>query len=379
MMKKFQEKLKQLKDQNRFRSFRVADGIDLTSNDYLGMAQHPKLREHAIEFLKKSDSIGSGGSRLLRGHTPAHEALEEYASYIFSAPKSVYFSSGYQANNSIFQALPTRHDTIIFDEFVHASAREAIQNSPARRIKARHNDLVSFENALKEATVSEREQIWIAVESVYSMDGDVAPLKALHDLAEIYNAILIVDEAHGTGVMGPGGLGLSEDLIAEKGYEHLVVLHTCGKSLGVAGGLVCASQDIIEMITNFARGFIYTTAPMPVQAYLVQKSLELVVSDEGQARRNKLLKLSEKAHALFKAHGNIGGTHIVPILLGEDSQAVRVAQALGEQGYDIRAIRPPTVPEGTARLRLSLSSALDENILEKFAGDLEPHLNRKAA
>ena len=367
MTKDFSQQLQKLKDQNRFRDLYLPNGIDLTSNDYLGLARHPKLREAAIEFLQNGNDIGAGGSRLLRGHTDAHAALEDFASYFFAAPKCLYFSSGFQANAALFQALPTRHDTIIFDELVHASARQGIHHSNARSIKARHNDLVDFENALKEAKVSEREQIWIAVESVYSMDGDIAPLKALYDLAEIYDAILIIDEAHGTGALGKNGQGASEDIIAENGYERIITLHTCGKAMGVAGGLVCASENIIDTVINTARAFIYSTAPMPLQAFLVQKALEIIASDEGAMRREKLATLSARAQELFGR----AGTHIVPIMIGEDEECVRVASELQAQGYDIRAIRPPTVPEGTARLRLSLSADLDEDVLDRFADMLE--------
>lgn len=374
-MRRLKQKLGQLKEKDRYRSLHLPMGIDLTSNDYLGLAEHPKLREAAIDFLQKDQAVGAGGSRLLRGHTVAHQALEEYAAAFFAAPKALYFSSGFQANAAIFQALPSRHDTIIFDEYVHASAREAIQNSQARRIKVKHNDLVSFENALKEAKASEREQIWIAIESVYSMDGDVASLNELYVLAEKYDAILIVDEAHGSGVCGKNGRGVTEDIIAKNGYERIITLHTCGKAIGVAGGLLCASADVVETLINTARAFIYSTAPMPLQAFLVQKSLELIGGEEGQKAREKLQKISKLAEQYFGG----SGTHIVPIVIGDDAECVAVASKLQDAGFDIRAIRPPTVPEGTARLRLSLSAALDEAVIESFAKEFQNIQSRKAA
>ncbi len=374
-MRNLQEKLGQLEAQGRRRSLKLPQGIDLTSNDYLGLAEHPKLREAAIDFLQNSSSVGAGGSRLLRGHTSAHQALEEFAATFFAAPRTLYFSSGFQANAAVFQALPSRHDTIIFDEFVHASAREAIQNSHARRIKVQHNNVQGFENALKEAQASERQNVWIAVESIYSMDGDAAPLPALFDLAEKYDAILIIDEAHGSGVCGPTGRGLSEELVYEHGYKRIVTLHTCGKAIGVAGGLLCGSEDVIDTLINTARAFIYSTAPMPLQAYLVQKSLELIGSAEGQAAREKLQKIVAQAHEFFGG----SGTHIVPIVIGDDFECVDVANNLQAHGYDIRAIRPPTVPEGTARLRLSLSAALDEDILPAFADHYEDARKKDAA
>ncbi len=375
MMKNFQKKLKQLKDKNRFRSMSLPAGVDLTSNDYLGLAGHPQLREAAIAFLQDGGAIGAGGSRLLRGHTDAHASLEEFAATYFVAPKTLYFSSGFQANSALFQTLPSRHDTIIFDEYIHASAREGIQNSYAQHIRVSHNKVSAYEDALRSVKAQQKGAVWIAVESVYSMDGDVAPLNELYALAKKYDAILVIDEAHGTGIFGLNGKGVSEKIITAHGYERIITLHTCGKAIGVAGGLVCASEEVIDMMVNGARGFIYSTAPLPLQAHLVQKSLELIASQEGQERREKLFTLSKKAQQFFGG----SGTHIVPILLGSDEHAVDIASMLQQKGYDIRAIRPPSVPEGTARLRLSLGADLDENTLDQFAADLTPLLDERAA
>ncbi len=365
-MKKFEKEIETLIQKGRYRSLALPNGIDLTSNDYLGLANHPALRKAAIEFLHNNGDIGAGGSRLLRGHTESHAALETFAADFFAAPKTLYFASGYQANTAIFQALPTRHDTIVFDEYIHASARDGIQNSHAQHIKAQHNDVNAFEDALKRAREKSKGQIYIAVESLYSMDGDIAPLQDLLALANQYDAILIVDEAHATGVMGTDGKGLAYDLY-ETLPENLITLHTCGKAIGVAGGLVCASETIIDTLINTARPFIYSTAPMPLQAHLVQKSLQLIASQEGAQRRQALQKYC--AFVQSKLGGE--GTHIVPLIIGDDERAVHIAQMLQHNGYDIRAIRPPTVPENTARLRLSLSAALDTKTLQNFVEDYQ--------
>ena len=370
-MNGFTQKLEQLKDKGRYRSLNLAAGMDLTSNDYLGLAGSDTLREAAIDFLQGGGDIGAGGSRLLRGHTDAHADLEEYAAAFFAAPSSLYFATGFQANIALFQALPSRHDTIIYDEFVHASSRDGIQNAHATKIKVPHNDFNGFEAALKKV----KGQAWIAVESVYSMDGDVAPLDGLYHLAARYDAMLIVDEAHGVGVMGADGKGVSQELIAQHGYERLIVVHTCGKALGLAGGLMCASQEIVEYMINAARGFIYSTAPMPLQAHLVQKALAFLASEQGQQKREALSALSKHAQKLFGG----AGTHIVPIMIGDDAQAVYVADMLQQKGWDIRAIRPPTVPEGTARLRLSLNADMSVETLAQFAADFEDTQKRKAA
>lgn len=367
-MKKFREKLSQLEQEHRYRSLRLPAGIDLTSNDYLGLREHPLMREAAIEALQNGIDVGAGGSRLLRGHTNEHQDLEEFAADFLGYDASLFFASGFQANYALFTTLPDRHDLIIFDELVHASVRDGIKASNAASVKILHNDLNEFEAALKRADC--KGQIYIAVESVYSMDGDVAPLKELYALAKQYNAILIADEAHATGVFGANGKGLAEDLPR----ENLITLHTCGKALGVSGGLVCAERTIIEYLINAARPFIYSTAPMPLQAVLVQRALEIVRDEPG--RRVELFKLQDAANQFLSLKSQ---SQIIPIVIGDSAKAVEISMALADAGFDIRAIRPPTVAEGTARLRLSLSTSLNEKILKDFASHLLPLLQDKAA
>lgn len=374
MTTEFAKKLDDFKERGRYRSLSLPCGIDLTSNDYLGLAGSDFLREAAVAFFRSGGDAGSAGSRLLRGHTQTHERLEAFAAQFFAAQRTLFFANGFQANLALFSTLPDRRDTIIFDALIHASARDGIQASPAQHKRVQHNDLNAYEDALKDAS-KRGGRIWIAVESVYSMDGDFAPLHELYVLACAYDAVLIIDEAHATGVWGPDGKGPAYGLVLQHGYERIVTLHTCGKAVGVAGGLVCASAAVTDYLVNAARPFIYSTAPMPVQAYLVQQSLELIGGAEGRARREKLFSLVHAAQKLFGG----AGSQIVPIMIGEDARAVHVAQTLQQKGYDIRAIRPPTVPEGTARLRLSLSAALDEAILEKFAAVLEPLLRARSA
>ncbi|MCB1532862.1 MAG: 8-amino-7-oxononanoate synthase [Alphaproteobacteria bacterium] len=371
MMNKFQNKLKQLEAASRLRGLNLPGGIDLTSNDYLGMRSHPKLRTLASEAIEGGIDLGSGGSRLLRGHTLYHESLESFAAAHFSCDRALYFATGFQANNALFTTLPSRHDAIIFDALVHASARDGIAASPARSIKVAHNDVQGFEDTARRVRDEGAQEIWIAVESLYSMDGDIVPLAELVEIAQKFEAWLIVDEAHASGVMGASGKGLCEGL----SYERLITLHTCGKAIGVAGGLICAGASVIDYLVNAARPFIFSTAPPPLQAFLVEESLKILASEDGQARRAAAQKLC----TYTKEQLGGAGTHIVPIIIGEDQKALEVAAALQDGGYDIRAIRPPTVPAGTARLRLSLSSELEQAILEKFFDSLKPLLHAKAA
>ncbi len=358
--------LSQLKEQSRYRSLKLPHGIDLTSNDYLGMAQHTALRETAIRALRDGIDIGAAGSRLLRGHTTAHAELEEFASAHFNAGRALYFPTGFQANYALLTTLPERRDIVLYDELIHASMRDGLNAGKYKSYRFTHNDLNNLEDLLERYRNS-ADNIYIAAETLYSMDGDFAPLEDIHALAQRYDATLIADEAHATGIYGDQGKGLAYEIIAKHGYDNLITVHTCGKAIGVAGGLICANSEVVDYLINKARPFIYSTAPIPLQALLVQKSLEILASDDGKNRRDKLLLLSKRAKELFNGEGS----QIVPIILGEDAKAVEIAKAMQDQGYDIRAIRPPTVPQGTARLRLSLSSNLDEDILQNFADALE--------
>ncbi|MCD8497432.1 MAG: 8-amino-7-oxononanoate synthase [Alphaproteobacteria bacterium] len=364
-MNLFLKKLAQLEDQNRLRSLKLPGGIDFSSNDYLGFRSHPSLKKAAIEALENGMDLGSGGSRLLRGHTEAHQNLEEFAARYYGCGKTLYFANGFMANYALFTTLPTRHDVVVYDAYTHASVRDGIHAGTAKSVKVPHNDLNAFEDVLKRYR-DKAETLYIAIESVYSMDGDFAPLSELYKLAQLYEAILIIDEAHGTGVWGKTGKGVSEGLP----QENLVTLHTGGKALGVAGGLICASADIIDMLINTARPFIYSTAPPPLQAYLMQKALELSASDEGCTRRNDLRTLC--TYAQEKLSG--AGSQIIPIILGDDKCAVDAASDMQKAGYDIRAIRPPTVPENTARLRLSLNAQLTKPQIDSVISALADYL-----
>lgn len=357
----FGKSLSRLKEKNRLRTLHLPNGTDLTSNDYLEMATHPDLRQCAIESLQNGTDIGAAGSRLLRGHTTAHAQLEDFAKTHFNAGKTLYFSSGFQANYALLSTLPGRGDVVLYDALAHASMRDGLLSTKAKSYKFKHNNLNNLESLLRK-NHNKAKTLWIVIESLYSMDGDIAPLQEVYTLAEQYNAMILIDEAHATGIFGDQGKGLAWDIIRKHGYERIITLHTCGKAIGVAGGLVCASAEVIDYLINTARPFIYSTAPMPLQALLVRKSLEILASSDGDNRRKKLLSLCKHAKTLFGGHG----TQIIPIILGDDKTALEKAQTLQEQGYDIRAIRPPTVPEGTSRLRLSLSGALSTSILDEI-------------
>ena len=245
----FAPELEALRKRKRFRALMPAQGIDFSSNDYLGFSRHPALLASLHEALDKDGAAGAGASRLLRGHHAAHAELEKFAADFFDSPKALYFGSGFLANFALFSTLPSRHDAVIMDERIHASVKEGVHAGTAQAYKAQHNDLENFSEILKRARAKGAQRIFIAVESVYSMDGDLAPLPDLFVLAREHDAILVVDEAHATGIFGPEGRGLSEGLTG----GNLIVVHTCGKALGVAGALVTGASGIIDFLINADR------------------------------------------------------------------------------------------------------------------------------
>jgi len=335
-------------------------GIDFSSNDYLGLAHHDGIRQSLMDALANGLALGSGGSRLLRGNHPEHENLETFAANFFGTEAALYMATGYLANVALFTTLPSRGDVILMDELIHASAKEGIHASPAKRAKFTHNDAQACEDSLKRARTNGAKDIWIAVESVYSMDGDVAPLDDLMDIADRHHAHLIVDEAHATGIHGPGGKGFSATY---EGRNNVIALHTCGKALGQAGAVVTVPKAIKDHLINTARSFIYTTAPTPLSAIAVQCALA-VVRDEPE-RRNRLKNLIAHARAAFPDAP--GETQILPLMVGKDGEALTLAKHLQAQGFDIRAIRTPTVPEGSARLRLSVTLNVTKNDIDALA------------
>jgi 8-amino-7-oxononanoate synthase len=360
--------IERLKTQHRHRTLTLPSGIDFASNDYLGLCAHPSLRAAALAAMEKDGLAGAGGSRLLRGHHEAHARLEDFAAIFFGAERALFFSSGFLANFALFSTLPGRHDGVVFDERIHASVKEGIHASPAQRYRARHNDTDSFEKEIRRARERGAARVFVAVESVYSMDGDLAPLAELDGIVRQHGATLVVDEAHATGVSGARGRGLGEGLYG----AHWISLHTCGKALGVTGALICAPAETIDYLINKARPFIYSTAPPPFIAATVQRALELL--DEEPWRRERVLALAPIAHRALNGGMPFAGSQIVPVMLGEDERALRVAAVLQRAGFDVRAIRPPTVPEGTARLRVSIHAGHSEDEIAALAAALRAAL-----
>jgi len=344
--------LERLKERGRLRALQPRGGVDFSSNDYLGLSSSGLLAEAARDALARGVSIGSGGSRLLRGNDAEHEALEAEAAALFGTEAALFFSSGFAANATLLSTLPQRGDVILHDALVHASAHEGMRMCHAKRQSIRHNDVQAYADALaKLRTAGGRGTPWIVVESLYSMDGDRAPLTELAALAEQYGAMLIVDEAHATGLFGAQGRGLAAAL---DGRADVITLRTFGKALGCEGAILCGPQLMKDFLVNRGRGFIFSTAPSPLVAAIARQALAIMASADD--RREALWKRVEVAEARLAPLGvSATGSQIIPVMIGDDSRAMEIAGQLQQAGFDIRAVRPPTVPEGTSRLRLSVT------------------------
>jgi 8-amino-7-oxononanoate synthase len=370
---RYEAALRDLADQSRLRTLNLPSGLDFTSNDYLGLAASARFAGALTTALARGTPIGAGGSRLLRGNAPEHEALEAAAAAFFHAERALFFGSGYFANFALLSTLPQTEDLVILDASIHASAREGARAGRAARIEAAHNDTDAIhDRILAWRAQGGRGRIWIAVESLYSMDGDRAPLEELVALADRYEAFLIIDEAHATGVFGEDGRGLSA---AFEGRPNIIVLHTFSKALGGAGALVGMPRVLRDFLVNRCRPFIYSTAPSPLMAAAALEALA-ILKEEPQRREN-LAKLV--AHAGRESKKRCGvtasGSQILPVIVGDDERAMLLAAALRARGFDVRGIRPPTVPAGTARLRISVTLNVDERAITDLFAALAEELD----
>jgi len=365
--------LDSLAAKGRLRALSSSRGRDFTSNDYLALADSDALRQAVADALARGVPVGAGGSRLLRGNHPEHEALEEEAASFFGSETALYFPTGFAANAALAATLPRREDLIVFDSSMHASFRDGLAPERIRAIEAPHNDVTAMEAIIKGwRATGAKGRVWIAAETLYSMDGDCAPLADLVALAARHDAMLLLDEAHATGVHGEQGRGLGA---AYEGAPNIISLHTCGKGLGAAGALVCLPKLYRDFMINRGRAFIYSTAPSPLMAAVVRAALK--ISAGADQERTQLRMLVRHAQERMRSLGLAAScSQIQPVILGEDRRAVTLASALQKHGHDVRAIRPPTVPEGTARLRIALTLHVGCEDLDALFADLAGEMAR---
>ncbi len=343
--------LAQLAEAGRLRALIPRAGIDMSSNDYLALAGSSRLAEAARTALARGVALGSGGSRLLRGNDAEHVALEEEAARFFGCEAALFFGSGYAANTALLSAVPQAHDLVVHDALVHASMHDGMRLGRARCVATPHGDVSAIDDAITAwRTAGGTGTPWIAVESLYSMDGDRADVTALIAVADRHDAMLIIDEAHATGVWGEGARGIAAAL---HGRVNVVTLNTFGKALGGEGALLCGPAIVRDFLVARARPFIFSTAPAPLGAAVARESLR-IVADEPD-RRARLQALIAAARHHLEPLGARVESQIVPLVIGDDRAAMHVAAAVQAAGFDVRGIRPPTVPTGTARLRITLT------------------------
>ena len=358
-----QQRLDSLRGQNLFRELRRVDSpqsprikiggktfLNFSSNDYLGLANDPILKEASIRAIEKFGA-GAGASRLICGSLAPFHELEETLADFRKAEAALAFSNGYAAAIGTICALLGKNDIIIIDKLVHASIVDAAKLSGVKLRVFDHNDLNDLEKILKWAKpqISNRKsQILIVTESIFSMDGDAAPLREIVALKEKYGAWLMVDEAHATGLYGKNRRGLAEESGVSDQIE--IQMGTLGKALGASGGYICGSRALVDFLVNRARSFIFSTAPVPAAAAATTAAIQFVRSKSGETRRNLLWQRVKQFKPKFQSA-------IIPILIGDENRAVETAAKLRERNIFVPAIRFPTVARGAARLRVTMTAA----------------------
>lgn len=322
------------------------------SNDYLGLARHPELIAAACKGAMQY-GVGAGASHLITGHSRAHHELEEALARLTEYPRALLFSSGYMANAGLVMALAGRNAAIFADKLNHASLNDAALVSRAMFKRYPHLDLIILEQQL---AASRAERKLVMTDAVFSMDGDIAPVPRLLELCEKYDAWLVLDDAHGFGVLGPEGKGTLAHFKLRS--ARIIYMATLGKAAGVFGAFVAAQPEVIETLIQYARSYIYTTAAPPLLSCALLKSLELIASEEW--RRKKLTQLIialRQELRLLRWMLLPSDTPIQPLIVGDNDKALQLSDGLRDRGILVPAIRPPTVPRGASRLRISLSAA----------------------
>ncbi len=343
------------------------DMLSFCSNDYLGLAQHPALVQAAREAAGRW-GVGATASPVLCGHSRAHELLEQELAAFVGLPRALYFYAGFPANAGLVPALVGRGDAVFSDALNHACLIDGARLSRAEIQVYAHRDVDDLARRLQASRARRR---LITTDAVFSMDGNVAPLRELLELAERFDALLLVDDAHGFGVLGPGGAGSA----AEFGLRspRLLYMATLGKAAGVAGAFVAGSEDAVEFLMQRTRSYIFATAAPAMIAETLRASLRVIAEESWRRERLRELVRMVRAHGHWPPSWRLGDstTPVQPVLLGSNQAALEAMRRLWDQGLWVPAIRPPTVPEGSARLRLSLSAAHEADDVRRLLRAIE--------
>jgi 8-amino-7-oxononanoate synthase len=348
----------------------IREGRELwnfASNDYLGLAAHPAIAEAFIEGIRRYGA-GAAASRLVCGTMPPHRALEDALAAAKGSGAALVFPSGFATAAGSLPALAGKGDVLVLDKLCHASLIDGARFSGATIRVFPHNDVAKLERLLAGIRRKDaKSRVIVVTESVFSMDGDLCPLQEIVEAKDRHRAMLFLDEAHGFGVLGPHGMGLAEALGLQDRIEFQ--MGTLSKAAGLSGGYLATSAAWRELLVNRARSFIYTTAPPPALAHAAIRSLELIRAEEGDRLREKL---RENVAALSPGHESA----VVPLVLGSNEAALTASNGLDEAGFLVPAIRYPTVPRGTARLRISVSAAHPQDAVRALAERVKPSAGR---
>ena len=343
--------------------------INFASNDYLGLSQNSSIKKAIISGINKYGNGGSS-SHLVSGHTEAHQNIEKITKNNIGFASSILFSSGYLANLGVITTIAEKDSFIYADKLNHASLNDACILSRGKFIRFPHNDMVALENHLKKNKIKKKK--FIVTDGVFSMDGDIANIPELVKLANKYDAYLYIDDAHGYGILGKSGQGVLEhyekkNSIKKITKDRIIYTLTLSKAVGVSGALVCANKKIVDLVINKSRTYIYTTAEQPALMYGIKRSFEII-------KKNHSLRRKVNDHIyLFRRlinHKNLlvdSITPIQPLVIGDDKKAIKISNLLIELGFYVPAIRPPTVPKDSARLRVSISALHSKGDIKKLA------------
>jgi 8-amino-7-oxononanoate synthase len=361
------KKLENRKNNNSFRELSISSGnIDFSSNDYLGFSKNKTIAKHvSLDLVRREYVNGSTGSRLISGNHSLHEDVELELAEFFNAPAALLFNSGYDANLGLISSVPQHGDIILFDELCHASIRDGIRLSNAKAFSFKHNNILDLDKKFRN-TQTENGEVYVIVESIYSMDGDQAPLTEIVEFCKKYYINFIVDESHATGVFGYFGNGLVNELEIEK--EVFARIHTFGKAVGCHGAVVVGSEELCKFLINYARSFIYTTA-MPLHNVLTIKYAvkELLVTKERAKLKNNifLFKDNLKENKIVNLFVN-SDSPIQSCIIPNNTKVKEIARKIRSSDFDIKAILSPTVPVGKERLRFCIHSYNSSNQIQEI-------------
>lgn len=352
----------------------ISDGdkelVNFSGNDYLGLSKHPEVIERAQKYTE-TYGTGAAASRLISGTYSIHEQLEQKLAASFGWESALVFNSGFQANSTIISTITDRHSLILADKLSHNSLLQGSLASRATFRRFEHNDTADLKKKIEEASSEDFSRIIVITESLFSMDGDRSDLETVSDICQQHEAWLFVDDAHAVGVWGEGGRGLTYDL---PGID--MILGTCGKAFGSLGAFLLCSSEMRDYLINYCPGFIYTTALPPAVIGSIEASLELIPTlKEERKQLYKNIKQMKKGIEAAGFHTGRSESQIIPIIVGDEEPTLQLMDHLREEGFLASAIRPPTVPTGSARIRITLSCRHTEEHIDKFLTALKKWIN----